>query len=375
MTKNSSRRIMFAIESMYGAGAERVCVTLANKLIERGWIVTLVVLNLTSTAYVHHLDNRIELISLNVTGLRAALPAFYKLVRERRPEKVLTFGHLLMIIFVVLRLFGNYDFKLFSRNIITLSRVYAHQKANWRQYLVLLLVRLLYRHVDLIICQSFGMAEDLKQDFSIDAAKLRVINNPVAPEIEKAAATSVHSRPGEGGYLLCVGRLDKQKAFHEAIAIFAVLSGIFPDLSLRIVGTGPLEGALRQCAVDHGITDRVVFAGFQEDMAAEYINAKATLLTSLYEGFPNVLVESITLGIPVVAFDCESGPSEIIVDGVNGYLIPGRDQGKFVEALIRLLQNPELFPAEKVAASASRFASNVILDNYEKVLSDDGAPA
>jgi len=65
----------------------------------------------------------------------------------------------------------------------------------------------------------------------------------------------------------------------------------------------------------------VGFEGFKKDMIPYYLSAKATVLTPLYEGFPNVLVESITLGTPAIAFNCPSRPSEIIVDGINGFLV------------------------------------------------------
>ena len=122
-------------------------------------------------------------------------------------------------------------------------------------------------------------------------------------------------------YVLCVGRLEKQKAFHNAIIAFAEISLDFPNLRLKIIGKGSLENNLKSLATECGISDKVDFEGFHIDLIPYYKFARVTILTSLYEGFPNVLVESIALNTPVVAYDCKSGPREIIHDKINGFLV------------------------------------------------------
>ena len=120
---------------------------------------------------------------------------------------------------------------------------------------------------------------------------------------------------------------------------FAGISNKFPNLRLKIVGQGRLESHLKQIAIDNGVKDLVDFEGFQKDMIPYYLNARATVLTSIYEGYPNVLVESITLRTPVVAFDCPSGPSEIVKDKINGYLVKYQDVKELKEKLNLILSN------------------------------------
>ena len=140
-------------------------------------------------------------------------------------------------------------------------------------------------------------------------------------------------------YLLCVGRLEPQKGFKFAIKAFSELKSEFPNLRLKIVGKGKLEKELKQNAINYGVEDRVDFEGFIEDMIPYYLHAKATILTSLYEGYPNVLIESITLKTPVVAFDCPSGPKEIIENGINGYLVNNGDINDLKLKLKSILTN------------------------------------
>src|SRR5690606_14702881 len=138
-----------------------------------------------------------------------------------------------------------------------------------------------------------------------------VIHNPVASHIETHAKTQIKASVS-GKYILCIGRLEEVKAVHYASEASNLISPKYPHLRLKCVGKGSLESKLRLQAAKFGISDKVDFEGFQCEVIPYYSDAALTLLTSKYEGFPNVLIESIVLGTPVVAFDCPSGPREIL---------------------------------------------------------------
>jgi len=174
------------------------------------------------------------------------------------------------------------------------------------------------------------------------------------------------SNPKRKDYLLCAGRLEPQKAFNYAISAFAAVALDYPLLRLKIVGKGSLEGRLKEQARSLNVIDRIDFEGYQIDMIPYYLNAKATLLTSLYEGFPNVLVESIALGTPVVAFDCPSGPNEIVVEGVNGFLVSYQQEDALISAICRVFSSN--WHSEKVAVTAEAFRSSKIVERYVDVL-------
>src|SRR5690606_37684775 len=127
-----------------------------------------------------------------------------------------------------------------------------------------------------------------------------------------------------------------------------------------------LEKELKNLALDLGISDRVVFKGYQSDIIPFYLNAKVTLLTSLFEGFPNVLLESIALGTPVVAFNCPSGPSEIIINGINGYLSKYLDEEHLEKHLTEsLCRNWDPLVVSK---TVYKFRKEIIVDEYIKFL-------
>ncbi|HGF7147563.1 TPA: glycosyltransferase [Vibrio cholerae] len=314
------KKITLLISSLAGGGAEGVCVNVANGLADHGWQVDLLVLHTNNSAYLERVSPKVNLVVLGVNHARQAPLPLLRYIRQYKPERMLVFNYELAVLTVMLRSLFRFKTQIIARNINTFSQNITQPQGIWRRHIVAPLINYFYSKCDHIINQCQAMRDDLISVFPHLADKTSVIYNPVAKHVEDYAKAHDLTQIEKQDYLLCVGRLEKQKAFHYAIEGFAGIATDFPTLRLKIVGQGSLEQSLKQCAQDLGVADRVDFEGFQADMIPYYLHAKATLLTSLYEGFPNVLIESITLGTPVVAFDCPSGPREIIQEGVNGYL-------------------------------------------------------
>lgn len=362
----ANKRVTFLISSLAGGGAEGVCVNVANGLAEQGWQVDLVVLHLNNAAYHDRVSDKVNLVVLDVNHARYAGLPLLKYIRQVKPKNVLVFNYELAVMLVMLRSVFRFKTRIIARNINTLSQNRNQAQGFWRKYVVKPLIDGFYCKVDHVINQCQVMREDLITLYPQLVEKSSVIYNPVAKHIEDYAKSHDLSQVEKQDYLLCVGRLEKQKAFHYAIEGFAGVANEFPNLRLKIVGQGSMEQELRQCAVDLGVADRIDFEGFKKDMIPYYLHAKATVLTSLYEGFPNVLVESITLGTPVVAFDCPSGPREIIEDGVNGFLVEYQNVEDLKSKLIRLINSRLDFTT--VNASASKNTSSEVIKNYQNIL-------
>ena len=115
-----------------------------------------------------------------------------------------------------------------------------------------------------------------------------------------------------------------------------------------------------------GIRTRVDFIEHTRNIISFYKSAKATVLTSYYEGFPNVLVESLACGTPAVAYDLPSGPREIIMEGVNGYLANYMDVNDFAEKLDICLKSK--WNCEKIKKTAQRYSSETIMQKYLDLL-------
>ncbi|GAB7217990.1 hypothetical protein OS42_46040 [Dickeya oryzae] len=188
-----------------------------------------------------------------------------------------------------------------------------------------------------------------------------VINNPVNSCLFTEPLNGI-----KNNYLLCIGRLEEQKCFSHAIHAFSIVHQRYPSLRLKIVGKGSQEDELKSLAMKLNIESVVDFEGFKSDVKLYYLDALATILTSKYEGFPNVLLESIALGTPIIAYDCPNGPREIIIDGVNGYLADYLNIDSLIANIFNFLEK-EWIP-ERVRKTALCYKEDAILGEYISLL-------
>ncbi len=363
------KRIDIFIGSLRGGGAERVCVTLANGFVKRGFNVWLIVLNLHNAVYQNDLDKHVHLINLHKKHAREALFALTKYINHNHPKSILVFNHQLAVMLVFLRILLRKHYAVIARNISTLSIKQKYEPSFWHRRIVHRLVKVFYSHVDCVIAQSKGMAKDLSTYYKFDHSRqIITIYNPVLFSIEKTAQNCKLSfcKSKKTKQILFVGRLDSPKNVHNLIDAFALCVRRMPDIELHILGTGPLEKQLQSQATCLGLGGKVIFHGFTNNVTSYYHNADVTVLTSLYEGFPNVLVESIALGTPVVSFDCPSGPSEIIIEGVNGFLVEHKNINKLADAIIDALTRD--WDTVTIRETAKKFSTDRIIDQYISVL-------
>lgn len=359
-------KIAFIINCLCGGGAERVCVALANGLAARGHQVDLVVLSLKGAIRDRELSSRVTLVDLDVGHARSSALALWRYLHIGRPTTVLSFNRQISVVLGLVRQLTYLRFRLVSRNIIFLSVAEARKKGVWHGVVSRYLVKKFYVLSDLLIAQSYAMKEDLVAYLGVLGDDVKVINNPVCNQIINFIKVNGLDFASKGDYLLCVGRLETQKAIHYSIRAFASIASDYPALRLKIVGTGSLEQELKKLARSLDVADRVDFEGYQLDTIPYYLYAKATILTSLYEGFPNVLIESIAMGTPVVAFDCPSGPREIVQDGVNGYLVPYLDNKALTVAISKVINVD--WSRDCVVQTSFSFREDFILDQYEEIL-------
>lgn len=360
------RPVTFIISSLRGGGAEGVCVSLANGLAARGYDVSVVVLNLHRSARQHSLRPEVRLVNLESDHARSSWRLLHKYLVSSRPNIVLSFNRQISVVLVLLRAIFRLEFRLVARNIIHLSTAEDAKQGVWHGWFVRHLIKQFYPRVDHLVAQSSGMKVDLEEYLGVRPEKISVIPNPVAQEVAEKGGSEALPSLCDREYVLCVGRLDTQKAFHFAIEAFSQVVASHPGLRLRIVGQGPAEAELRELVDALDIRDKVEFCGFQREVGRYYLAAKLTLLTSLYEGLPNVLIESIALGTPVVAFDCPSGPKDIVIEGVNGFLVtPGNTEE--LREKIELALGRE-WSREQIIQTAGKFELGHVLDQYERVL-------
>lgn len=198
-------------------------------------------------------------------------------------------------------------------------------------------------------------------------ARATVIPNPVA--VPDTAPT----RPRDGARFVAVGRLDPQKGFDLLIAAFARVVRQIPTAQLTIFGEGPQRTALERRAIDLGVGDHVCLPGVTE-FPGEWVNAgEIFVLSSRYEGFPNVLIEAMTASLATIAFDCPWGPSEILASPDSGLLVPAGDIEKLGDAMLRLAIDPALrhqLSAAGASAAAAHYSMPAVLAQWDAVIAD-----
>jgi glycosyltransferase involved in cell wall biosynthesis len=195
---------------------------------------------------------------------------------------------------------------------------------------------------------------------------IAVIGNPIK-DFDTAKFKSEREKQ-----VLMVGRLIKTKHQDKLIEMFAKVSQ--PDWKLIIVGYDHLKQhnleRLKVLAKDLNIDERVVFTGKQDNIEEIYSRSSIFAFTSSSEGFPNAIGEAMSAGLPVIAFDCVAGPSEMITDGHNGYLIPLFDYIMFESKLAKLMMDDNL--REELGSNAresiKRFFSERICESFYRFI-------
>ncbi len=170
--------------------------------------------------------------------------------------------------------------------------------------------------------------------------------------------------------ILALGRLEAQKRFDLLIDAFAVFARAHPDWSLRIRGSGSKEAELRNKLAARGLEDSVQILPPTHNVAEEYAGASMYAISSEYEGFSMTLVEAMAAGVPCVSFDCPEGPSEIIEDGQDGFIVPLYDVAALAERMGRLADDAPLRRRMGAAARQNihRYEIGPIIERWSSLL-------
>lgn len=197
-----------------------------------------------------------------------------------------------------------------------------------------------------------------------DYDNIEVIHNVVTNYPEKI--TDVADRPKR---IIAVGRLHAQKGFDLLIQSWQLIAARHPDWQLVVYGHGGDLQKLQQQLEKAGLTSSMTFAGTTDNIYKEYQNSAFYVMSSRYEGWGLVLVEAMSCGLPCVSFDCPYGPSDIIRDGEDGFLVENGNIQQLAEKIELLINNKELRERLGVRArlNAARFTSDNIMPQWTKL--------
>ncbi|MBR3891585.1 MAG: glycosyltransferase [Bacilli bacterium] len=355
------KKICFVIQDLGSGGAQRVCQNLVQYLHQKYNITLLSLYPITKKSVffteLSKLDMGIKVESLNVEKKVQAFKPLKNFLNANEFDLVFSFGAELSIIVNRVKGKSKKKFKTISRCINTLSIEYKNTSMK-RKLTILPILKLFYRSNENIIAQSEGMKDDLVKNFGVREDNVTVINNPVSPKFKFFTGDREK-------YLLFVGRLEKQKNVIDILK--AINCPQLKDSKLYIVGNGSEEHNLAEYVKENNLN--VNFFDFTNDIQQFYEKASGVVLSSLYEGFPNTLIEAISCGTPVVSYDCPSGPCEII-NNANGFIAQYLDVSDLRQKIISLIEKK--WDYRKVHETSKKYQIENIMKEYcsyiEKIL-------
>jgi len=282
---------------------------------------------------------RIE--SLGSRQIVKVLPRLIGFLRRTKPDLVLS--HLGQNNIVAL--WAKYLSQIRCRLIITLHNTLSAEARKGGKYRLLpLLYRSSIQWADAIVVVSEGVRDDFASLVDCRNRHLTVIYNGIVTADFDARAAMPVEHPWFNDTLpvfVAAGRLVEQKGFDTLVRAFAELTPAC-DAKLAILGEGPMRQNLEHLVEELGVGERVSLLGFQSNPLPFMRHATAFVLSSVHEGFGNVLVEALACGVPVISTDCPHGPAEILRNGDYGTLVPVGDIKSLAEAMRGALGRPRI---------------------------------
>lgn len=332
-------RLLLVLPSLERGGGEHVLLELARAFVAAGREVHVAALlgggplrnQVPSGVTLHELIGT-DYVAKGFGLAWRAFPKLVLLVRTLRPDAVLSTitGTNLLTVLACMRARAG------SRVVLR----EASSLVNARSVLKRAAMRWLYRRVDAVVAVSTGVAEDLRR-LGIPDGCIHVIHNPVDCQRLRRLAEIGPSFPEatKAPYIIALGRLTEAKDYPSLLQAYAS-SKLRWTHRLVIVGGGELLDHLHDLARELGVADHVLLAGEIGNPFRVLAGAALLVLSSRWEGYPNVLLEALALGVPVVATDCPHGPREILDDGRYGHLVPLGDAEALAAAMDVEFQRP-----------------------------------
>ena len=321
-------KVILVSQTLRGGGAERVVSILSQEFVKRGYKVKIA---LFSKEVEYEYGG--EIIDIDIGASKSYIKkilALFNRVKKlkkvfeiEKPDYVFSFME------------GcNFACILTGYDIVVSVRNNPEAKFKWYQKF---LIRILYKfkNVKRVVAVSQNIENVLRDKYTIKNTK--VIYNPVVFQDNRVVEKLDRFKP----FILGIGRLHRQKNFEMLINAFSKLN-FDKNLKLIILGDGNLRDKLNLLIKSRNMQGRIFLLGNVKNVSDYYKQCEIFVLSSIFEGFPNVLIEALSNGCACIATDCPTGPNEIIVNDTNGFLVKNNDEDEMAKAITKLYLNPSL---------------------------------
>jgi glycosyltransferase involved in cell wall biosynthesis len=358
------KKVLFLIPSLVGGGAERVF-TILLRYLDRERFEPHLAFLMAGGAYSEDVPEDVKIHDLGVKRVRYAIPGILRLVWRIRPDTIVsTLGHLNVAISMLRHLLPP-KVRVIVREAILVSSLLPEETKNQRLWAWL--YQHSYKQADVVVCLSDSMVADMVNNFGIPPGKIARIYNPVDSEKLKAQAVlGPNPFKGPGPHLVAAGRLSRQKGFDVLLDAMPLVLAALPGAQLVIIGEGTLQQALEEQTSSLKLTGSVSFPGFQKNPWTYLKHATAFVLPSRYEGLPNVMLEALALGTPVIASNCPGAVAEVSAMTREITMVPTEDPRALAAAIISTCRNG-IAKAMAPQESLSVFGVQQAVDEYSRI--------
>ena len=347
-------KLLYCIPSLANAGGmERVLSEKVNYLVNlRNYEITIVTTDHKDKEVFFALDNRIRLVHFNIDFDGHYSETFlFKYILHRRKLKIYKsrLAHLIkeLEVNICISLCGKEIDFLFDLDVNCKKIAEIHFSMNNRKQFITshykgifwrfigdfrtLQLRKATKGLDKLVVLTKADQEQWEQTHS----NIVQIPNP-NPIFNKDISKLLTKR------VISIGKLDAQKGYDMLVEVWRLVAIKHPDWVLNIFGEGEWEQLLRDRINELNLLGKINLCGKTIDVVSNYLDSSIYVLSSRYEGMPMVLIEAMSCGLPIVTFDCEYGPGEMVIDGENGFLVPFQNLPKLAEKICVLIENESI---------------------------------
>jgi glycosyltransferase involved in cell wall biosynthesis len=373
--KQQVQRITLVIPTLGAGGAERVMSIMANYWVEKGKCITLITLDSIGDDFCEIHPNVLRVgLGLIIESTNPAQSVINNIrrinklraeIKSSSPDVVISFLDRMNVLTILATL-------RLGLKVIVSERSDPEYENNGRIWGWLR--KLTYPSADIVVTQT----EKVKQWITnaVIAKKVVVIPNPIKVKNVAASYASLNemvNSEGNSHFIVALGRLSFEKGFDMLVGAFAMIAKANPDWRLIIFGEGEERDNLLRLVTELNAIDCIFLPGQVKNPMMLLKQSDLFVVPSRYEGFPNALLEAMACGLPVISFDCPSGPKYVIRDGIDGILVPACDVAALSITMNQLINDDakRAILAARAPDVLDRFGLEKIMEMWERLLCAD----
>ncbi|WP_183564182.1 glycosyltransferase [Mucilaginibacter sp. SP1R1] len=349
------KKIFLIVGSLGAGGSERVYWLLSQYFNKPEYAVSVIFLDANDKCFSMDIEG-IRFIDLKTVKASRSFFKLLRLLKEEKPYAVFStndhinlltgmVGFFLKVPILIARVSNNHE----------QMKEFCDNKSKFYNFFT----RFFFAPFNFVVCQTNEMQQTISKLYGIDTKKMKVISNPIIqqPLIKDSAPATIQKK------LIIVVRLAKEKGLYRMIDIMEQL----PDnYTLSIVGNGPLADSLKSYVSSKQLNNRITFMGKVNGISSYIIQHDLMVLSSFTEGFPNVVLEALSVGVPVVSFKVD-GIQEMIRENFNGFVAEQHDVDRLRQLIIQACS--QTWQHDQIKADVyNRFALDKIGQAYESLI-------